>query len=204
MRRHSNFSNSVPLGVQSACFAAIQSAFWELALDTYTSQAEFFADKAHLQTMLTALDAAHSQLRLDQCRTWTIKGKRGYLSSRLDGLCHLWAGPATSGQMPAERHLPDARRNRIAAATSKAGAGNRPFDGAEPSAATSSAAPRPPYETPWHRRLVAAMSTERKPQRVRLYRVKWLKETFYCDKKSEIREWVEMQRAQYAGFMIKA
>jgi hypothetical protein len=55
-------------------------------MDTYTSHAEFFADKAKLQTMLVALDAAHSQLRLDSCRTWTIRGKRGYLATWGNGV----------------------------------------------------------------------------------------------------------------------
>jgi hypothetical protein len=60
-------------------------ARWDCLMDTYTSQAEFFADRAHLQIMLVALDAAHSQLRLDACRTWTIQGKHGYLATWVDG-----------------------------------------------------------------------------------------------------------------------
>jgi hypothetical protein len=35
--------------------------------------------------MLVAPDAAHSQLRLDSCRTWTIQGKRGYVATWGDG-----------------------------------------------------------------------------------------------------------------------
>jgi hypothetical protein len=54
-------------------------------MDTYASQDEFFTDKAQLQTMLVALDAAHSQLRVDACRTWTIRDKRGYAATRSDG-----------------------------------------------------------------------------------------------------------------------
>ena len=54
-------------------------------MDTYASQAEFIADKAQLWTMLVALEAAHNQLRLDSCRTWTIRGKRGYAATWGDG-----------------------------------------------------------------------------------------------------------------------
>src|SRR5262245_24428537 len=54
-------------------------------METYSSQAEFFADKAQLQTMLVALDAARNQLRLDECRCWNIRGKRGYAATWGDG-----------------------------------------------------------------------------------------------------------------------
>jgi hypothetical protein len=48
---------------------------------TYSMMAEADADKQQLRSMLTALDAAGSQMRLDECRTWTIRGKRGYLAT---------------------------------------------------------------------------------------------------------------------------
>src|SRR5262245_45772859 len=35
--------------------------------------------------MLTALDAAGNQMRLDECRTWTIMGKRGYVATWGEG-----------------------------------------------------------------------------------------------------------------------
>jgi hypothetical protein len=35
--------------------------------------------------LLTALDAAGNQMRLDECRTWTIMGKRGYVATWGDG-----------------------------------------------------------------------------------------------------------------------
>ena len=38
--------------------------------------------------MLTALDAAQSRMRLDACRAWTLRGKRGYLATWGDG--HRW------------------------------------------------------------------------------------------------------------------
>ena len=47
--------------------------------------AEADADKQQLRSMLTALDAAGNQMRLDECRTWTIRGKRGYLATWGDG-----------------------------------------------------------------------------------------------------------------------
>jgi hypothetical protein len=43
------------------------------------------ADKQQLRSMLTALDAAGNQMRLDECRTWTIRGKRGFLATWGDG-----------------------------------------------------------------------------------------------------------------------
>jgi hypothetical protein len=78
-------------------------------MNTYASQAEFFADKAQLQSMLVALDAAHSQLRLDSCRTWTIMGKRG-LAATLGGrqaVVHLLRARIGQevGQHPALSHL---------------------------------------------------------------------------------------------------
>jgi hypothetical protein len=52
---------------------------------TYSTMAEADADKQQLRSMLTALDAAGNQMRLDECRTWTIRGKRGYLATWGDG-----------------------------------------------------------------------------------------------------------------------
>ena len=40
---------------------------------------------AGLALLLTALDAAGNQMRLDECRTWTITGKRGYVATWGDG-----------------------------------------------------------------------------------------------------------------------
>ena len=47
--------------------------------------AEADADKQQLRSMLTALDVAGNQMRLDECRTWTIMGKRGYVATWGDG-----------------------------------------------------------------------------------------------------------------------
>ena len=47
--------------------------------------AEADADKQQLRSMLTALDAAGNQMRLDECRAWTIRGKRGYVATWGDG-----------------------------------------------------------------------------------------------------------------------
>jgi hypothetical protein len=52
---------------------------------TYLTMAEADADKQQLRSMLTALDAAGNQMRLDECRTWTIRGKRGYVATWGDG-----------------------------------------------------------------------------------------------------------------------
>jgi hypothetical protein len=52
---------------------------------TYATMAEADADKQQLRSMLTALDAAGNQMRLDECRTWTIMGKRGYVATWGDG-----------------------------------------------------------------------------------------------------------------------
>ena len=52
---------------------------------TYSTMAEADADKQQLRSMLTALDAASNQMRLDECRTWTIRGKRGYVATWGDG-----------------------------------------------------------------------------------------------------------------------
>lgn len=45
------------------------------------------------------------------------------------------------------------------------------------------------------------MATNKAPRKVRMYRVEWLDETFHCEKKSEIREWLKMCRTQYAGLL---
>jgi hypothetical protein len=36
-------------------------------------------ERAHLETLLRALDATSRALRRDSCGAWTIKGKRGYI-----------------------------------------------------------------------------------------------------------------------------
>ena len=48
-------------------------------METYKSQAEFAADKGWLTLMSVALDADPSELRLDACRTWLIRGKQSGL-----------------------------------------------------------------------------------------------------------------------------
>ncbi|ANY80637.1 hypothetical protein BB934_22380 [Microvirga ossetica] len=50
-------------------------------MDTYHSQSEAEADKAHLVCLRDAIDVSPAALRLDDCRLWTLKGKRGYVSS---------------------------------------------------------------------------------------------------------------------------
>ncbi len=66
---------------------------------TYDSAAEADADKAQLHLMLTALDAAQSQMRLDACRAWTLRGKRGYLATWGDGHRRfIYCCPGTVGK----------------------------------------------------------------------------------------------------------
>ena len=59
--------------------------------------AEADADKQQLRSMLTALDAAGTQMRLDECRTWTIMGKRGYVATWGDGArWFIYCAPGSS------------------------------------------------------------------------------------------------------------
>jgi hypothetical protein len=46
---------------------------------TYRSSAEAAADKAHLKRLASALNAANTSLRLDECRAWRISGRRGHI-----------------------------------------------------------------------------------------------------------------------------
>jgi hypothetical protein len=54
-------------------------------MTTYKSKAEAADDRACLDRMRSALNAANSAVRLDQCRLWTIRGSRGYTSTWGDG-----------------------------------------------------------------------------------------------------------------------
>ena len=64
---------------------------------TYSTMAEADADKQQLRSMLTALDAAGNQMRLDECRAWTIRGKRGYVATWGDGArWFIYCAPGSS------------------------------------------------------------------------------------------------------------
>jgi hypothetical protein len=52
---------------------------------SYKSRAEATDDRARLGLMREALNAADNAVRLDECRLWTIRGNRGYLSTWGDG-----------------------------------------------------------------------------------------------------------------------
>ena len=52
---------------------------------TSSSRAEATDDRACLELMREALNAAHSAVRLDECRLWTVRGSRGYVSTSGDG-----------------------------------------------------------------------------------------------------------------------
>lgn len=54
-------------------------------METYRSMREQQIDKALLEAMSDALDAASNALRLDECRTWTIRGSRGHVATWGDG-----------------------------------------------------------------------------------------------------------------------
>ena len=49
------------------------------------SRAEATDDRARLGLMREALNAAHNAVRLDECRLWTVRGSRGYVSTWGDG-----------------------------------------------------------------------------------------------------------------------
>jgi hypothetical protein len=51
----------------------------------YKSKAEAAHDRACLDQMRAALNAANRAMRLDDCRLWTIRGSRGYASTWGDG-----------------------------------------------------------------------------------------------------------------------
>ena len=52
---------------------------------SYKSRAEAADDRACLGLMREALNAAHNAVRLDECRLWTVRGSRGYVSTWGDG-----------------------------------------------------------------------------------------------------------------------
>jgi hypothetical protein len=54
-------------------------------MTSYKSRVEATEDRAGLDRMRTALNAAKSVMRLDECRLWTIRGSRGYASTWGDG-----------------------------------------------------------------------------------------------------------------------
>ena len=51
----------------------------------YKSKAEAADDRAFLELMREALNASHNAVRLDECRLWTVRGSRGYVSTWGDG-----------------------------------------------------------------------------------------------------------------------
>ena len=52
---------------------------------SYRSRAEAADDRNCLGLMREALNAAHNAVRLDECRLWTVRGSRGYVSTWGDG-----------------------------------------------------------------------------------------------------------------------
>ena len=54
-------------------------------MTSYKSRAEATDDRACLELMREALNAAHNAVRLDECRLWTVRGSRGYVSTWGDG-----------------------------------------------------------------------------------------------------------------------
>ena len=48
---------------------------------SYKSKAAATADRACLGLMREGLNAAHNAVRLDECRLWTVRGSRGYVST---------------------------------------------------------------------------------------------------------------------------
>ena len=52
---------------------------------SYKSKAAATADRACLTRLHAALNAAHNAVRLDECRLWTVRGSRGYVSTWGDG-----------------------------------------------------------------------------------------------------------------------
>jgi hypothetical protein len=52
---------------------------------SYKSRAEATDDRACLGLMREALNAAHNAVGPDECRLWTVRGSRGYVSTWGDG-----------------------------------------------------------------------------------------------------------------------
>src|SRR4051812_48103814 len=53
--------------------------------EAYRSQAEANSDRAKLERLRGALAVAPRALRLDDCRLWTLRGRRGHASTWGDG-----------------------------------------------------------------------------------------------------------------------
>jgi hypothetical protein len=52
---------------------------------SYKSKAAATTDRACLELMRAALNAANNAMRRDDCRLWTVQGSRGYVSTWGDG-----------------------------------------------------------------------------------------------------------------------
>jgi hypothetical protein len=74
-------------------------------MDTYRTRQEEQTDKIDLTRFLESIDAAPFQLRLDECRSWSIQGKRGHVYHcngvfSLPLVCHnKWAWTAAKKLM---------------------------------------------------------------------------------------------------------
>jgi hypothetical protein len=72
---------------------------------TYPNATEERRDKAQLERLRIALNAAQTSLRLDECRLWTLKGSRGYASTWGDGKTwHLITGVHSRRAWTALKH----------------------------------------------------------------------------------------------------
>ena len=60
-------------------------------MTTYKSRAAATADRACLDRLHAALNAANSAMRRDDCRLWKIEGNRGYASTWGDGQTFMLA-----------------------------------------------------------------------------------------------------------------
>ena len=58
---------------------------------SYKTKAAAIADRACLARLHAALNAAHNAVRRDECRLWTVRGSRGYVSTWGDGQTWLLA-----------------------------------------------------------------------------------------------------------------
>jgi hypothetical protein len=68
----------------------------ETDMTSCKSRAEAADDRACLKLVREALNAAHNAVRLDECRLWTVRGCRGYVSTWGDGQTWMLAvGSAT-------------------------------------------------------------------------------------------------------------
>ena len=72
---------------------------------SYKSRAEATNDRACLELIREALNAAHNAVRLDECRLWTVRGSRGYVSTWGDGRTWMLAvGSKTPRQWTFAKH----------------------------------------------------------------------------------------------------